>query len=137
MKKSFKSFVTETPSYEAPLNPAAGGVWSEEVISKINALMGAILKEDVLDSGAAIAQVRNSLSRLSLTFPVVEFTEDAGTVSVPLTANGGRFGKDVDTPHDQFMEDDGISHMKEGGLSLEFVYEKTEHSACRIRATIK
>lgn len=135
--KNFKSFVTETPSYDAPLNPAEGGPFDEKVISKINALMGHILKEDAVDSDRVIRQIRESLARIGLTFPPVEFTEDAGTVSVPMTFNGGRFGKDVDTPHDQFLEDDGISHMKEGGLSLEFVYEKTEHNACRIRASIK
>ena len=135
--KKFKSFIKETPSYDAPLSPAEGGFDNPQVISKINALMGAVLKEDVLESDRAIRQIRESLSKIGLTFPAVEFTEDAGTVSVPLTLYGGRFGKDVNTPHDQFMEDDGISHMKEGGLSLEFVYEKTEHNACRIRASIK
>ena len=31
--KNFKSFVTETPSYDAPLNPAEGGPFDEKVIS--------------------------------------------------------------------------------------------------------
>jgi hypothetical protein len=39
---------------------------------------------------------------------------------------GGRFGKDTDGSD---INDDGISHRKEGGLKLEVSYEtlKTEH----------
>ena len=135
--KNFKSFVTETPSYDAPLNPAEGGPFDEKVISKINALMGHILKEDAVDSDQVIRQVRESLARIGLTFPPVEFTEDAGTVSVPMTFNGGRFGKDVDTPHNEFLNDDGLSHIVEGGLSLHISYEKTDTNQCRLRAHIE
>ena len=49
----------------------------------------------------------------------------------------GRFGKDVDTPHDEFLNDDGISHIVEGGLSLQISYEKTDTNQCRLRAHIE
>jgi len=45
-------------------------------------------------------------------------------------------GKDVDTPHDEFLQDDGISNNIEGGLSLNVNYEMTETNQCRIRARI-
>ena len=48
-----------------------------------------------------------------------------------------RFGKDIDTPHDEFLDDDGISHMIEGGLSLHISYEKTDTNQCRLRAHIE
>jgi hypothetical protein len=35
-----------------------------------------------------------------------------------LTQWGGRFGKDLSTDFDEFVNDDGISNRKEGGLSL-------------------
>ena len=62
--------------------------------------------------------------------------EMSGDFSLPLTLFGGRFGKDVDTPHDEFLQDDGISNNIEGGLSLNVNYEMTETNQCRIRARI-
>ena len=49
----------------------------------------------------------------------------------------GRFGKDVDTPYDEFLNDDGLSHIVEGGLSLHISYEKTDTNQCRLRAHIE
>ena len=56
---------------------------------------------------------------------------------MPLTLFGGRFGKDIDTPHNEFLEDDGVSHKVEGGLSLNISYEMTETNQCRLRARIE
>ena len=47
--------------------------------------------------------------------------EDGGKISIPLTQFGGRFGKDEEGD----VNDDGISHKVEGGLSLEIMHEKT------------
>ena len=44
-----------------------------------------------------------------------EMTEQSGSFDLPLTRFGGRFGKDTDTPYDEVINDDGISHMVEGG----------------------
>jgi hypothetical protein len=63
-------------------------------------------------------------------------TESNGSFSLPLTLFGGRFGKDVNTPHNEFLEDDGISNQIEGGLSLNISYEMTETNQCRLRAKI-
>ena len=65
------------------------------------------------------------------------FVESKGSMSYPLTAFGGRFGKDTDTPYDEFLSDDGISHIIEGGLSLQISYEKTDTNQCRLRAHIE
>ena len=54
----------------------------------------------------------------------------------PLTLFGGRFGKDIDTPHNEFLEDDGISNQVEGGLSLNISYEMTETNQCKLCANI-
>ena len=100
--------------------------------------MGHIVKEDTIDHIGAIAQIRNSLTKLGLTFgEVAPFSEDKGALELPLTLFGGRFGKDENTPHNEFLEDDGLSHTVEGGLKLHITYEKTEHNACRMRAEIK
>ena len=64
-------------------------------------------------------------------------TEDKGEMSLPLTLFGGRFGKDTDTPHNEFIDDDGLSNKIEGGLSLNITYETTDTNQCRLRASIK
>ena len=99
--------------------------------------MGAIIQEDQQDAGDAIRQIRTSLSKIGLTFgEIPPMLEEKGDFSLPLTLFGGRFGKDVDTPHNEFLEDDGISGQREGGLSLNISYEMTETNQCRLRAKI-
>ena len=55
----------------------------------------------------------------------------------PAPRFGGRFGKDTDTPHDEVINDDGISHMVEGGLALKIQYEMMRNNSCRIFAKIE
>ena len=79
----------------------------------------------------------NALSKIGLTFDEYpSMTEESGSFNLPLTLFGGRFGKDIDTPHNEFLEDDGVSHKVEGGLSLNISYEMTETNQCRLRANI-
>ena len=59
-----------------------------------------------------------------------------GSLKQPLTLYGGRFGKLPETPHDEFVNDDGLSDV-EGGLTLEFVYTKTQNNTMDVRAEIK
>ena len=85
-----------------------------------------------------VAQLRNSLSKLGLTFGEVPMMEGAsGSFELPLTSFGGRFGKGVNTPYDEFEVDDGISHQVEGGLSLVLNYAMQEDNSCRLTASIK
>ena len=42
----------------------------------------------------------------------------------------------TDTAHDEVINDDGISHMVEGGLALKIQYEMLGNSSCRIFAKI-
>ena len=62
--------------------------------------------------------------------------EENGEFNLPLTLFGGRFGKDENTPYNEFLQDDGISNKVEGGLSLNVSYEMTETNQFRIRAKI-
>ena len=45
--------------------------------------------------------------------------------------------KSVNTPFDEFEEDDGISHQVEGGLALVLNYKMNEDNSCRLTASIK
>ena len=112
--------------------------YTPSVLKKINAIIGSYVIEDQIDPYAAINRIRGSLSNLGLTFDKIEdFTESSGNLSLPLSAFGGRFGKDIDTPHDEFLNDDGLSHIIEGGLSLHISYDTTDTNQCRLRAHIE
>ena len=107
------------------------------VIKKLNAWVGTIAGNYVLPE-EAISNLRSSLSRIGLSFDPVPMMEgESGSVELPLTLFGGRFGKSVNTPHDEFDEDDGISHMVEGGLTLVIGYAMQEDNSCKLSAHIE
>ena len=136
--KDFKSFMAEHPSYDASMNFSAGGFGDPMVIKKLNALMGKLTYgEQFSDGEPVVRQIRNSLSKIGLTFgEVPNMSEESGSFSLPLTLYGGRFGKLPDTPIDEFVNDDGLQDQVEGGLSLEISYEMTEDNCYRINAKI-
>ena len=136
--KNFKSFMAEHPSYDASMNFSAGGFGDPMVIKKLNALMGKLTYgEQFSDGEPVVRQIRNSLSKIGLTFgEAPNMSEEAGSFSLPLTLYGGRFGKLPETPTDEFVNDDGLQDQVEGGLSLEISYEMTEDNCYRINAKI-
>ena len=136
--KNFKSFMAEHPSYDASMNFSAGGFGDPMVIKKLNALMGKLTYGEQFSSGEPVVrQIRNSLSKIGLTFgEVPNMSEESGSFSLPLTLYGGRFGKLPETPTDEFVNDDGLQDQVEGGLSLEISYEMTEDNCYRINAKI-
>ena len=116
------------------INP---GVFSNpDVLKKINAWVGQIAGSYVLPE-QAVHQLRSSLLKIGLTFGEAIMGGKSGSIELPLTLYGGRFGKDTDTPYDEFVNDDGISHQKEGGLALVLNYEMTEDNSYRLTASIK
>jgi hypothetical protein len=143
--KKFKQMIAETSRGGGGNMPVYGdnqGVvgYSPSVMSKINSIIGRYTIEDLVDPYAQIHSIRGTLNSLGLTFDDINedsMVEKSGKMSLPLTAFGGRFGKDVDTPHDEFLNDDGISHKIEGGLALHISYEMTETNQCRLRAHIE
>ena len=141
--KKFKEVLAETSRQGGGIMPQYGRYtvgYSPAVISKINAIIGRYTVEDLIDPYVQIHSIRGTLNNLGLTFDQINedsFDESKGAMSFPLTAFGGRFGKDVDTPHDEFLNDDGLSHIVEGGLSLHISYEKTDTNQCRLRAHIE
>ena len=141
--KRFKEVLSETSRGGGGMQPQYGRYavgYSPSVISKINAIIGRYCIEELVDPYSAIYRIRGSLNNLGLSFDQIDddsFVESKGAMSYPLTAFGGRFGKDVDTPHDEFLDDDGISHIIEGGLSLQISYEKTATNQRRLRAHIE
>ena len=140
--KNFKSFLKEA-------GIAAGGydrsmalrtmnmaVYSDpSVVKKLNAWVGTIAGSYTLPEDA-IHNMRTNLSKIGLTFDTVTMMDESGSVDLPLTSFGGRFGKGLETPYDEFETDDGISHQLEGGLTLVIDYEMQEDNSCRLSARI-
>ena len=56
-----------------------------------------------------------------------------GNATVEVAQFGGRFGKDVDGSD---INDDGISHKKEGGLKIEFKSEKLDNGSHKVFAKL-
>jgi len=134
--------MAEAGQPEIPNEPTFGrnpsnGYLNDEVVKKLNAVVGRIFSEDQFDPEGKLTLCRSSLSKIGLTFgQYPNMTESNGQFSLPLTLFGGRFGKDVNTPYNEFLEDDGISDSIEGGLSLNISYEMTETNQCKLRANI-
>ena len=54
----------------------------------------------------------------------------------PSDGNHGR-GITVGVDNDEFLNDDGLSHIVEGGLALHISYDTTDTNQCRLRAHIE
>tara|TARA_B100000809_G_C14803171_1_gene411029 strand:+ start:47 stop:427 length:381 start_codon:yes stop_codon:yes gene_type:complete len=99
------------------------------VLKMVNAFVGSIADREYLNANHAIAELRQKIARIGLTFPKVEIYEGDGEVSVPLTQWGG--GTDNDE-----TSDDGISNRVDGGLSINFKYEELNNGTCKVYAKI-
>jgi hypothetical protein len=139
--KNFKSFLNEVHTShqnQAIDNNMNMSVYSDpSVVRKLNTWVGTIAGNYVLPEDA-VSKLRSSLSKIGLTFGEVSMMEgESGYVELPLTSFGGRFGKGLNTPYNEFEVDDGISHQVEGGLTLVVGYEMQEDNSCRLSASIQ
>jgi|TARA_Y100000992_G_scaffold282492_1_gene231044 hypothetical protein len=140
--KSFKNFFKENVgtsdqnmAVDQGINPSE--IQNPKVLKALNAYVGAIANMEYMLPEHALNKLKEKLGRLGFSFGAIpEMTEKSGSFDLPLTKFGGRFGKDLDTPADEFLNDDGISHMVEGGLALKIQYEMLGNSSCRIFAEI-
>ena len=143
--KSFKSYVKENlvgtsneRGIDADTGMSAGDVTNADTLRKLNAYIGTIGNMEYLLPEHALNRLRTQLMKVGLSFGDIPPMEGAsGSFDLPLTRFGGRFGKDTDTPYDEFVNDDGISHILEGGLSLKVNYEMSpKNNSCRVFAKI-
>ena len=141
--KSFKNFLSESGVGTSDQNMAAdmginpSEIQNPKVLNTLNAYIGAIANMEYMLPEHALNRLKNALDRVGFSFgEIPDMTESSGSFVLPLTRFGGRFGKDTDTPHDEVINDDGISHIVEGGLALKIQYEMVGNSSCRIFAKI-
>ena len=143
--RSFSKFIKEgrgphttdqSRATDNGINPSE--IQNPKVLRSLNAYVGAIANMEYILPEHALTKLRNALDRVGYSFGAIpEMTEESGSFDLPLTRFGGRFGKDTDTPHDEVINDDGISHMVEGGLALKIQYEMMRNNSCRIFAKIE
>ena len=144
--KSFKRYIKEVkgpkPSGEYGIDSdtgmSAGDITNAETLRKLNAYIGTIGNMEYLLPEHALNRLRTNLMKVGLSFGEIPAMEGMnGSFDLPLTRFGGRFGKDENTPYDEFINDDGISHIVEGGLALKIQYEMSpKNNSCRVFAKI-
>ena len=114
----FKQYITELRGPK-PANSNAQhdsdhdmvDVSDDSVVRKLNSFLGCIAEMEHMLPEQTIGVVRRRLASIGLSFPNVDVVEDSGSISAPLTQFGGRFGKDIDTPHDEFVNDLSLIHI--------------------------
>ena len=148
--KSFKKYIREASGFptgpvgENPNNLAGSvsvnpsEIGDPAVLKRLNAIVGQIGNHEYLVAEHAIERLRGSLDKIGLTFgPTPTMEGSNGSFDLPLSRFGGRFGKDENTPFDQFLDDDGISNVVEGGLTLKIQYEMIKNNSCRVFAKVE
>ena len=141
--KNFKEFLKETGAVGIThqTSPNVDGydtfnITDPSVLKRVNAFVGSIGDREYLVPEGAVGQLRNFLMRIGLQFPKVEMPEGSGSVTVPLSQWGGRFGKTAETDFDEFVNDDGITNRVEGGLSIKIESETAKNGSCKVYAKI-
>ena len=114
-------------------NMGAHNIENPEVLKKVNAFVGAIAEQEYINPEAALEQLGNKLKTIGLELGNVDMKGANGKVSVEVSQFGGRFGKDLDGSD---LNDDGISHRKEGGLKLEVSYETLKNGSSKVFAKL-
>ena len=144
--RSFKGYIkesvgvnttTQQTALDQDINPSSIG--DPMVVKRINSFLGAICEKEYLIPEHAIKTIRNSLMKIGLSFDEVPQIEgSSGSFDLPLTLFGGRYGKEENTPYDEVIDDDGISHIVEGGLALKIQYEMMPNkNSCKLFAKIE
>ena len=140
--KSFKQF-DENHSFalDSAEDDNAGlfNVQDPASLQKLNGFVGALADKEYLQPNAAVEQLAMRLGTVGLNFTLPNIDGDTGNAVVEVSQYGGRYGKTTDNTNagDGDIEDgDGISHKKEGGLKLEFNWEKQANNTYKVFANL-
>ena len=108
-------------------------------MQKLNAYVGSVADKEYLQPDAAMHQLAMRLGTVGLNYTLPKIEGDSGKTVVELTQFGGRYGKTTDSTtsgEGDIVNDDGISHRKEGGLKLEFNWEKQTNNTYKVFANL-
>ena len=144
-----KSFKQHNESHTVALNSAEDdnlglfNVQDERVMQRLNAYVGALSQQEYMQPDAAMKQLNNKLNVVGLNFLEPKIESDKGNATVELTQFGGRDGKTTDnstgamSQGKEIENGDGISHKKDGGLKIEFNWEKQNNNQFMVSASLK
>ena len=110
----------------------AHNIQDSDVLKRVNAFVGSIADKEYLKPQHAVDSLKEKLSRVGLSFEA-NLEGDKGSITVEVKQFGGRFGKDTDGSD---INDDGISHKKEGGLKMEVSYETLKNGTSKVYAKL-
>ena len=108
-------------------------------MQKLNAYVGSVADKEYLQPDSAMHQLAMRLETIGLRYTVPKIDGNNGKSVVEVSQFGGRYGKTSDntTSGDGDIENgDGISHRKEGGLKLEFNWEKQSNNTYKVFANL-
>ena len=117
-------------------------VQDEASMQKLNAYVGALADKEYLQPGAAVEQLAMRLGTVGLNFTLPKIEGDKGNTVVEVSQYGGRYGKTPENSNGpmssgtEIEDGDGISHKKEGGLKLEFNWEKQTNNTYKVFANL-
>jgi len=114
-------------------------VQDEASMQKLNGFVGALADKEYLQPNAAVEQLAMRLGTVGLNFTLPKIEGNNGKTVVEVSQFGGRYGKTPDstpTGSTDVVNDDGISHKKDGGLKLEFKWEKQSNNTYKVFANL-
>ena len=112
---------------------SAANIQDPEVLKRVNAFVGSIAEREYIKPQFAIDELKEKLTRIGISCGDCVLEGDSGKTTVELKQFGGRFGKDTDGSD---INDDGISHKKEGGLKINVEYETLKNGTSKVYAKL-
>ena len=131
--KTGSSVGSQTTNSVEDISIGVHNIHDADVLKRVNAFVGSIGDQEYLKPSQAIDSLREKLRRIGLTVSDVDMQGDNGKVTAEVKQFGGRFGKDTDGSD---IDDDGISHKKEGGLKMEVSYETLKNGTSKVYAKL-
>ena len=121
---------------------AAFNVQDPVALQKLNGYVGSLADKEYLQPNAAVEQLAMRLGTVGLNFKLPNINTDKGNTTVEVNQFGGRYGKTPENSNgpmsvgDEIEDGDGVSHKKEGGLKLEFNWEKQSNNTYKVFANL-
>ena len=143
--KSFKQF---DESHTGALNSAEddnlhlANIQDEKVMQRLNGFVGGIAQQEYMQPDAAMKQLQNKLNIVGLSFKEPKIDSDKGNATVEVMQFGGRYGKTPESSNGpmsqgkEIEDGDGVSHKKDGGLKIEFNWEKQNNNQFAVSAKL-
>ena len=107
-------------------------IQDSEVLSRVNAFVGALADREYINPNAAINNLQQNLHRIGLDFKeqLKVGAEKSGSLTTGVTRFGGRFGKDTDG------SDNNDDKVEGKDLTINLKYETLDNGAVKVYAEL-